>query len=81
MPVELLKYEELNNFLNNNNFDTIVKPNLLNQNQTLAELKSVITKKKETWVNNIPFLNEIAKSKINLREIVSITQRTNYTRS
>jgi predicted RNA-binding Zn-ribbon protein involved in translation (DUF1610 family) len=81
MPIELLKYEELVSFINSNDFETIVKPNLLNRNQTLSELNDAITRKKETWVTNISSLNELAKSKINLREIISVTQRTNYTRS
>ena len=81
MPVVLLNYNELIGFINDNDFDTIVKPNLRNASQTKEQLLSSIKKDKKTWVENIPFLNEVAKNTISLRDIVSITQGTNYTRS
>ena len=68
-------------FINDNDFDTTVKPNLRNASQTKEQLLSSIKKDKKTWVENIPFLNEVAKNTISLRDIVSITQGTNYTRS
>lgn len=81
LPVELLKYDELISFISNNDFETIIKPNLINPNLNLTELKNKITKDKKTWQQHIPFLNEIAKNTIPLREIVSTSQTTTYTRS
>lgn len=81
MPVLLLNYNELIGFINDNDFDTIVKPNLRNANQTKEQLLSSIKKDKKTWFENIPYLNEVAKNTISLRDIVSITQGTNYRRS
>ena len=81
MPIELLKYEELISLLTNSEFERIIKPNLLDQNQTLEQLLVALNRRKESWIANIPFLNEVAKQQISLREIVSITQKTNYTRS
>ncbi|MDO4225443.1 MAG: hypothetical protein Q4C75_06080, partial [Bergeyella zoohelcum] len=81
LPIELLNYDELISFVSNSDFETIIKPNLINPNLNLTELKNKITKDKKTWQQHIPFLNEIAKNTISLRKIVSTSQTTTYTRS
>lgn len=81
MPVVLLNYNELISFISNNDFETIVKPNLTDSTQTKEQLLNSIKKDKKTWVSNIPYLNENAKNTISLRDIVSLTQGSNYSRT
>ncbi|WP_338378805.1 MamI family restriction endonuclease [uncultured Flavobacterium sp.] len=81
MPIELLSYNELINFVTNNDFDSIIKPNLTNQNQSRQQLLSSISRNKNTWKASMPFLNEIARNTIPLREIVSLTQTNSYRRN
>lgn len=81
LPIQLLNYNELISLISNNDFETIIKPNLTNPSLSCIELKNEITKDKKTWIKHIPFLNEVAKNKIPLRDIVSTSQTTTYTRS
>ena len=78
MPTSLLKVEEWDELLAKANYDTEIEPLLSAPITSMVAFKKLSKKKK---VEYLPYLNEKLRNYLSLRKIVSVIQKSKYSRS
>ena len=82
MPTSVLNKSELLAFINNAPFDEIIKPLLVDSSVTKEDFIKLLKKtKKENWNTMIPYINELGRNYLELRDIVVAPQSTTYRRN
>ncbi|EFA96888.1 MamI family restriction endonuclease [Hoylesella timonensis] len=78
MPTSLLKVEEWDELLAKANYDTEIAPLLSDPITSIVAFKKLSKKKKE---ESLPYLSEKLRNYLSLRKIVSVVQKSRYSRS